>query len=218
MRVIKVTRAIRPLRLMGKNKGMKTIISAIMGSTKPISYATLFLFMVTTVFGIIGMALFRDKFDFCSDSSLDGTIGEGRMECYGSMLRGDGVLAPRSWLTPRASFDNFLSAVLTLSRAFTLKWVMPWHLAQDAVAPNVQPVENYNAVTASIFFVLFIFIGSFFSLNLFVSFVVDGFYAAQGVESQFDEIQYASVKKMVDEKWPQHTRRPPRNIVSNICR
>lgn len=92
---------------------------------------------------------------------------------------------------------------------------------QDAVAPGVQPVENHNMAVASVFFMAFIFVGSFFALNLFVSFIVDGFYgrvspflrliasqclvlmcvvllpAAQGTDSQYDEIQYASVNKMV---------------------
>lgn len=46
--------------------------------------------------------------------------------------------------------------------------------------------------TAILFFVALIVTGSFISLNFFVSFVVDGFYAAQGQsdEEQTEEIYY----------------------------
>ena len=50
--------------------------------------------------------------------------------------------------------------------------------------------DNINI--ASLYFVMLIVTGSFISLNFFVSFVVDGFYAAQGQseEEQTEEIYY----------------------------
>lgn len=216
-RIIRVSRSLRPLRLMGRNKGMKTIISALIGSAKPITYATLFLFMITTIFAVLGMALFKDSFGSCNDGTLDGSIGEGKFECLGTLTR-DGLFLPRVWVNPHSNFDTFPRAIQTLCRVFTLKWVSVWYLAMDATGPGIQPVENTNVAMGSIFFVLFIFVGSFFSLNLFVSFIVDGFYAAQGVDSQFDEIQYASVRKLVFEMWPKRYIKAPMNIISLICR
>ena len=74
----------------------------------------------------------------------------------------------------------------------TLKWVTVLHLASDTTSEGVQPVMHYNRETAILFFVVLIVTGSFISLNFFVSFVVDGFYAAQGQsdEEQTEEIYY----------------------------
>jgi hypothetical protein len=138
-------------------------------------------------------------------------------ECLGSTLRDNGVLAPRAWNNPPASFDTFPKSVLSLCRAFTLQWLPLWYNAQDAMAPGVQPVENHNGAMASAFFISFIFTGSFFAINLFTSFICNGFYAAEGVDS-LDEIQYLLVKKLVQEHWPRRMRRPPKNIMSTMCR
>ena len=172
-------RALRPLRLMSRNKGMKTIVYALLGSTKPITYAIMFLFVVTTVFGVLGVALFRDTFQYCVDGDwVDGTKGEGKLECHGEYFvdsfEDGGFPRPRSWLNTPWNFDTFGSAVITLSRVFTLKWTNVWYTAQDRTSPGVQPVENNNVAVASAFLISFIFMGSFLSLNLFVSFIVDG--------------------------------------------
>jgi hypothetical protein len=50
---------------------------------------------------------------------------------------------------------------------------------QDRAGIGIQPIENYNTAAASIYFVAFVFVGSFLCLNLFASFIVDGFYSAQ---------------------------------------
>jgi hypothetical protein len=50
---------------------------------------------------------------------------------------------------------------------------------QDRTAVGIQPVQNYNTFAASVFFVSFVFVGCFLCINLFTSFIVNGFYSAQ---------------------------------------
>lgn len=58
---------------------MKTIVAALVGSAKPIGYAILFLFVITTVFAVMGVALFQDTFHYCSDKDfVDGLLNEVR--------------------------------------------------------------------------------------------------------------------------------------------
>lgn len=220
VRGLRVMRALRPLRMMNRNQGMKTIITALIGSAKPIAYATLFLVLTMIVWGVIGVAMFKDSFSYCVDPSLDGTLGEGYAECLNFFMRDSsvGYVAPRAWLTPTWAMDTFPLAILTLMRVVALNWVDVWNSTQDKVGPNIQPVTNINSWAGSIYLITFIFFGAFFALNLFVGFIVDGFYTAQGVDSKFDDIQYATIQKMIHQKWPKERLMPPRNAFSQTLR
>ncbi|KAJ1490947.1 hypothetical protein T484DRAFT_1776295, partial [Baffinella frigidus] len=57
-RIIRSARALRPIRLLGRSKGSREIITALIGSLIPILYALSFLLLFTLVFCIIGMSLF----------------------------------------------------------------------------------------------------------------------------------------------------------------
>ena len=217
LRILRLLRAFRPLKMMNRNKGMKTIVSAIISSAKPITYAVGFLLLIITVFAVMGVALYKQTFKFCNDGSLDGELREGMTQCSGTFMIGE-YPTPRAWLNPSWNFDTFPTAVLSLLRVCTLKWMVIWYSAQDRVEPSIQPLLNNNSVVASIYLVLFIFIGSFFGLNLFVSFIVDGFYTAQGVDSKFDDIAWATIQSMTYQKWPTKRAFPPRNMFSTFMR
>ncbi|EKX54272.1 hypothetical protein GUITHDRAFT_160614 [Guillardia theta CCMP2712] len=217
-KLIRISKALRPLRLMSRFEGTRAIVKALVGSVKPISYAVLFLFINCSIFAVTGMALFRDKFYSCNDGSLDGLLGEGRTQCAGQFLNED-VYSPRSWSNPPAGthFDTFPDGVLALFRVITLKWNAIWITGQDAYEVNLQPVQNYNSFVATVFFALFIFVGSFFSLNLFVSFICDGFYASQGVDTS-EEIQWASIRDMIKRHLPARERVYPDNLTARYAR
>ena len=226
-RVILLGKMLRPLRLLGRNAGMRAIVGALVWSAKPIVYAFGFLVLIVVVFAVLGMAIFKNSMHFCNDFSLRGDLGEGVLECVDTFLKEDetaslgrsgGVLLPRVWDRPRHHFDDFPHAALSLCRVLTLKWVSVWQSTTDIVGKGVQPVPGYNIPTASAFFIIFVFIGSFFSVNLFVSFVVDGFYAAQGLDSQFAEIQYASIQTMVRQYWPRPQLKLPNSGIARACR
>eukprot|EP00802_Teleaulax_amphioxeia_P000493 Tamp_00493.p1 GENE.Tamp_00493~~Tamp_00493.p1 ORF type:complete len:2407 (+),score=357.69 Tamp_00493:375-7223(+) len=230
-KIIRLLKVLRPLRLMTRSEGLKQIIVALIASVKPMTYAVIFLIVVICVFAVIAMAFFKRRFDICTDMSLDGSIkdpvrqiGQGRFECFGAFtsdsLENGGILLPRAWHHPGfgQNFDTFPSAVLVLFRCITLKWVMYYHSAQDAPwLANEQPVAGQTMVIASLFFHLFILVGSFFSMNLFISFMCDAFYSIQGDE-QLEQLQWMSVQKMIKENWPKEPIHPPSNKISNFLR
>ncbi|KAJ1477907.1 Ion transport protein-domain-containing protein [Baffinella frigidus] len=221
---------LRPLRLMGRNAGMRSIVGALVWSAKPIVFALGFLLLIVMIFSVLGMAIFKDMLHACTDGSLRGDLGEGVFECVNIFVTSStpatqfapgtpgGVLLPRVWKRPLYNFDNFPFAALSLCRVLTLKWVSVWQGCIDAAGEGIQPVPGINTPAASAFFIIFVFIGSFFSVNLFVSFVVDGFYAAQGLDNQFAEIQYASIQSMIQICWPATVLKPPTNALSRLCR
>ena len=210
----------RPIRLLMRSEGLKTILEALFACRKPIFYATLFLFIVCCVFACMAMALFKRRFYSCNDMSFSGIRGEGEFDCLGTLsVRGKEFLMPRVWENPvtGAHFDAFPSAVLCLMRCLTLTWGIYWASAQDAYEEGLQPVAGYSMVQASLFFHFFLLIGSFFGLNLFASFMCDTFYSLQGTE-QLEEVQWLGIKQMLAHHQPRIHRQPPKNLISSSLR
>ena len=194
MKMVRLMKVLRPVRLLMRSEGLKTIIEALVACRKPIFYATLFLLIVCMVFAVLAMSLFRKKFWFCSDSSLNGLSGHGKGDCFGVLMDAKAhFLYPRIWENPTGNFDSFGTASLTLMRVLTLYYLPYWFSAQDAYEIDKQPVTGYSMVQASAFFHLFLLVGSFFGLNLFASFMCDTFYSLQGTE-QLEEVQWLSIR------------------------
>lgn len=73
------------------------------------------------------------------------------------------------------SFDNIGTAMLTLFEISTTEgWVDVMYAGVDAVGPYMRPKVN-NQELWSLFFVAFIFVGSFFILQLCIGVIVDNF-------------------------------------------
>ena len=218
-KVIRLMKVMRPVRLLLRSEGLRAIIEALIASLKPMFYATLFLFIVCIMFSVTGMAFFRKKLSFCPDSSLDGSFGEGKLECVGSFMGKHNFLVPRAWSNPPwgSHFDSLSSSVVVLIRVLTLNWLTYYQLAQDAVAEDVQPVPGFSMMQSSLYFHLFLLVGSFFGLNLFASFMCDTFYSLQGT-SQLEEVQWMGVQQMLRSNQPKIHRSPPKNLLSTFLR
>ncbi|KAK3250718.1 Caveolin-2 [Cymbomonas tetramitiformis] len=81
-----------------------------------------------------------------------------------------------TWQNPEDyNFDNIGSAILALFEMATLEgWLPPMYSGIDAAGDEKQPVRDHNPPMALVF-VLFIVVGSFFVLNLFVGVTIDKF-------------------------------------------
>jgi hypothetical protein len=132
----------------------------------------------------------------------------------------DDIYFPRVWDKPPQNFDTFGSSCVTLLKCLTLKWVAVLQIASDAHAKDVQPVLLINKNVAIIYFLGLIVTGSFISLNFFVSFVVDGFYAAQGQgeENQNQEIYYEWIQHKMILHWPGEDQDDPDTKEAKMCR
>ena len=80
------------------------------------------------------------------------------------------------WLNPvYGSFDDFGSAMLILYVASTGDgWDELMFATMDATEPGKAPVRN-DFSPAALFSIIWIFVGCFFALNLFVGVIVDNF-------------------------------------------
>jgi hypothetical protein len=73
------------------------------------------------------------------------------------------------------SFDNVADALGALFELSTTEgWVDVMYSAIDSTGLYMQPKRD-NALSVILFFVLYIVVGSFFVMNLFVGVVIDNF-------------------------------------------
>jgi len=79
------------------------------------------------------------------------------------------------WVNSRVHFDNVAMAYLALLMLATWKgWIDVMNDGIDTVALNDQPQREIN-IYMYIYFVFFIFFGSFFTLNLLVGVIIEEF-------------------------------------------
>jgi len=208
-----------PVRLLLRSQGLKVIIEALFASLKPMAYATLFLLIVCTIFSVTGMAFCRKKFHSWNDMSLDGLLGQGKVECAGNFYTDKDVYFPRRWARPPwgSHFDSLDSSIAVFFKCLTLNWAKYYTYAQDAYLVDVQPVPGINMAVSSLFFHLFLLIGSFSGLNLFASFMCDTFYPLQGT-AQLEKVQWMAVKAMLAAHQPKKHRVPLKNMFSTLLR
>lgn len=79
MRGFRALRALRPLKFVSKNEGIKTVVNALLESIPSLLNVLLIVLLFILVFGILGIQLFMGKMGYCTDDiiSLKG-------ECIGN--------------------------------------------------------------------------------------------------------------------------------------
>ena len=176
-RVLRLGRALRPLRLIKRNEGMRLIVDALIATWRPVSMIIVLLVAVTTVFGVIGMSMFQGMFHMCSSPLVEHP--QGKAECTGTMLRGDDDqaqwMSPAVWDVQPDNFDTFGTSFVTLLAVNTFNYGELLVVASDTTAPGISPLKDNNAILAALFFVTYTIVSSLFVMNLFVAFIIDGF-------------------------------------------
>lgn len=177
-RVVRMGRALRPLRLMKRNQGMRIIIDALIGTLRPVLYVILFVVMTFFVFSLMGMGMFGRKMNKCNDV-IGVVYPQGIVECSGTFTTSWGGLYPRSWDKPTHNFDDIWDAMLTLVRVNTVAYVGIINDVMDITEVNKQPSTNSSEIY-SLFFVVYLVLGYVLAMNLFIGFIIDGFNANRG--------------------------------------
>eukprot|EP00960_Hanusia_phi_P044239 756535-Hanusia_phi.AAC.3 len=180
-KILRLVRALRPLRVMKQNRGMRNTINALVLSLVPLSYIFFFLAFIIVAFGIVAMGIFGGKFFSCSDPNV--SYPEGKAQCSGTFVNTDNrILYASSWTNQRHNFDDFWTSALTLFKVTTIKYVSVMQNAMDVTSVDVSPLQDAHAENA-VFFVTYIAIGSFFIWNLMIGFIVDAFTVNKGITS-----------------------------------
>eukprot|EP00808_Paulinella_micropora_P023985 g29760.t1 len=154
-------RAVRILRVIIRKKEVRVVVSALGATVPEIANVTIFISLFWFVFGIVGVNLFCGKMSVCEDEQLN-----TKTEC---------LEAGSAWITPYQNFNSVFTAFLTLFQIATLSgWSDIMYAAIDSTEVDQGP-EYRNSPLAGIYFIVFIVICSFFSLNLVVGTVLDSF-------------------------------------------
>ena len=167
-KVIRVMRLLRPLRVIQRNEGLKVAVQALLMAIPNIFYVSVIAMLFFAIFGMTGVNMFKGQFYFCA--------GISEQELLASVINKDDCEAKGGiWRNSDNNFDNIFNAVLTLFEMSTTEgWVDIMYKGVDATGIDKEPKENHNRLSA-LYFILFIIIGSFFILNLFVGVVISTF-------------------------------------------
>ena len=222
-KVLRLARALRPLRLMKRNETMRVVIDALIGTLRPVIYVILFLLLTMVVFGLVGMGLFGGKYASCSTQdvlfyTLDTSVSYpfGKNECMGYFIRDDGVMIQRAWVKPAFHFDTFSESFMTLFVVQTYKFSIIMQTSMDVTGVGTSPARNASVHNAS-FFVLYVVVGGIFVMNLFIGFIVDGFNLQKGTTTE--EVYYNRFMGQLKRAKPKYTYFPlPQNFLSLLCR
>mgnify|MGYP000220768210 FL=1 len=67
IRGFRALRALRPLRVVSKNEGIKTVVNSLLKSIPALLNVLLIVLLFLMVFGILGIQLFKGSLGFCND-------------------------------------------------------------------------------------------------------------------------------------------------------
>jgi len=170
VRSFRALRALRPLRLVSKNEGMKTVVNSLLKSIPQLINVMLISLLFYMVFGILGVQIFRGSFGRCNIVALN------KKDCTGTFTDPvTGFDTKLQWTVPFNNFDDCLMSMVTFFEISTLEmWPDIMWNAIDSRGHGLGPRKNSRVYMAAIF-VIFIFITTFFVMNLFISVIVDRF-------------------------------------------
>lgn len=176
-RVVRIIRTMRPLRVLSRSVGMRSVIDALYYSIGPIFNILAVLMLLWSIFAIAGVQLFSGALDYCNDPAFPPATP--LTDCVGNFVDAKGVTVPRAILTPTQNFDNYPNAMLHL---FICSTGEDWPDLQDRIG-NIVSVgysgSQDNTWYFSYYHVLFISICVFIGLNLFVAVLYSNFVTLQ---------------------------------------
>lgn len=173
VKILRVLRVLRPLRAINRAKGLKHVVQCVIVAVKTIGNILLITFLLTFMFGVIGVQLFKGTFYHCTDDSK-----KTEEECSGQYIiyQGGDIEIPeisdREWLPNDFNFDDVSNAMLSLFTVSTFEgWPQLLYISIDSNAENTGPRMNHRPVV-SIFYIVYIIVIAFFMVNIFVGFVI----------------------------------------------
>ena len=214
-KILRMGRALKPLRLMKRNASMRLVIDALLGTIQPLFYVILFLVFTLAIFSCVGMALFGGRLYRCNDPAS--TFPMGKKECAGTWYSQNGIAMAATWENPYwFNFDSYLASASALFQISCFKYVHILWACMDATEVDKGPQDGAS-FTAAIFFIIYIVFGGLFVMNLFTGFVVDGFNANKGATEV--EIIFGRYRRQLRDSQPVYdTFTPPQNVVSTLAR
>ncbi|KAL8589096.1 hypothetical protein ACOMHN_017259 [Nucella lapillus] len=213
-RSLRTLRALRPLRAISRWEGMRIVVNSLMRAIPSIFNVLLVGMMFWLIFSIMGVQFFSGRFYKCvnatSGEQLPATSFPNKTFCLSTGER---------WQNSHIHFDNSMAGFLALFQVATFEgWMEVMKDAVDVTEVDQQPEFEANKY-AYLYFVVFIVVGAFFTLNLFISVIIDNFnelkkkYEGSYLDAFLTESQrnYYNMLKKLGNKKPQKTIKRPQN-------
>eukprot|EP00795_Rhopilema_esculentum_P002961 gene2961-1213_t len=173
LNALRSLRALRPLRAISRFEGMKIVVNSLVHSIPSIANVLLVCGVFWLIFSVMGFTLFGGKFFRCVDKD-ENQLSYEVIEDKASCLNNTNVTGYR-WVNKNINFDNAAIGFLALFQTATLEgWFEVMQDAYDSREQNLQPKPMNNFFT-QLYFVVFIILGAFFILNLFIGVIIDNF-------------------------------------------
>eukprot|EP00753_Platysulcus_tardus_P017551 PLAT6433.7.p1 GENE.PLAT6433.7~~PLAT6433.7.p1 ORF type:complete len:1917 (-),score=1127.16 PLAT6433.7:88-5337(-) len=197
-RVLRLGRTLRPLRMVNRNKGLKTLVDSLLDQLAGMVDVGVLVCAFFLVFAILARNLFGGKFASCNDGAV-----AGRLQCVGTFIDASGQNVTREWSQPTATFDTLGAAFQTLLEVATLEgWIDVMHNSMDVTEEGMQPRQDASP-EAAIYFIIFIFVCAFVLLNLFVGVVLDNFSKAKGTQMMTEgQRKWTNLELAIDKSKP----------------
>jgi hypothetical protein len=173
LKVLRVLRALRPLRIISKSEGLKLAVSSLFTALPAIANGILICTLVIFIYAIIGISLFKGQFLYCDFILLPDEVSKDLLSRI--TTKEECLLNGGDWMNRERNFDNIVNALFVLQEIITTEgWLDVMYFGIDSTGIDNQPVKNHNLMR-SFFFISFIITGNIFVLNLFVGIVIDKF-------------------------------------------
>ena len=162
--VLRTIHVLRPIRLIARHGGMQRVVRALHEVLPRVFNILLVYGLFLSVFAVLGMQLFGGKFGSCaSDPSLP---SKAACEAAGETWEARPELG---------SFDNIGDAMLMLFEVSSLEgWPNAMYLGVDSVGVDLSRQTSHN-LAAGLFYVVWVLLGGFVVLNVFVGVLIDTF-------------------------------------------
>eukprot|EP00966_Prymnesium_polylepis_P266257 6150543-Prymnesium_polylepis.2 len=203
VRVLRMMRVLRPARLIARFGGMRLAMELLLRTLPEVLDVLAIYLCFLDVFAILGVQLFAGKLGSCKHFQAQFSLNPldlfSPTELEVRKSRASCETAGGTWENPQfGSFDNIFSSALLLFEISTLEgWPSVVYAGIDATGVDLAHVRDAHP-SQSIFFVLWVGLGSMTLLNLFVGVLVsafqelraqeEGYYLLSGAQKQWVEM------------------------------
>uniref|UniRef100_A0A665WSY3 Calcium channel, voltage-dependent, R type, alpha 1E subunit b n=1 Tax=Echeneis naucrates TaxID=173247 RepID=A0A665WSY3_ECHNA len=160
---LRVLRVLRPLKTIKRLPKLKAVFDCVVTSLKNVFNILIVYQLFMFIFAVIAVQLFKGKFFYCTDSSMN-----SEKECH----RDKKEVKRREWRRHEFHYDNVCWALLTLFTVSTGEgWPQVLQHSTDVTEENMGPSRG-NRMEMSIFYVVYFVVFPFFFVNIFVALII----------------------------------------------
>uniref|UniRef100_A0AAQ4PKN1 Voltage-dependent calcium channel alpha-1 subunit IQ domain-containing protein n=1 Tax=Gasterosteus aculeatus aculeatus TaxID=481459 RepID=A0AAQ4PKN1_GASAC len=167
---LRVLRVLRPLKTIKRLPKLKAVFDCVVTSLKNVFNILIVYQLFMFIFAVIAVQLFKGKFFYCTDSSMN-----SEKECQGYYIdysRDKKEVKRREWKRHEFHYDNVCWALLTLFTVSTGEgWPEVLQHSTDVTEESMGPSRG-NRMEMSVFYVVYFVVFPFFFVNIFVALII----------------------------------------------